>query len=119
VRAGASGGGGSHGVRCAGAAAGTHKTKPPPLPPPAAPLAGIRALADRSTTRECRWTPEIKKQLKQSRLGVTTALVDAIAACPAAQRPSVLLSSSAVGYYGSSQTASFTGTWAQAAPVGS
>jgi uncharacterized protein (TIGR01777 family) len=55
-----------------------------------------------------RWTAEIKRELKASRLGVTRDLVAAIEACPPDQRPKVLVSSSAVGYYGPSETASFT-----------
>jgi hypothetical protein len=55
-----------------------------------------------------RWSAEIKRDLKASRLGVTNELVAAIAACPADRRPKVLVSASAVGFYGASETASFT-----------
>ncbi|MBI2095560.1 MAG: TIGR01777 family protein [Candidatus Omnitrophica bacterium] len=47
---------------------------------------------------EKRWTPRRKKELIQSRLGATRALVDAMA--QAKDRPKVFLSASAVGYYG-------------------
>eukprot|EP00775_Hariotina_reticulata_P007725 gene7725-7924_t len=55
-----------------------------------------------------RWTPEIKKQIKQSRLDITSKVAAAINKAPDAQRPKVFVSSSAVGYYGASQTSSFT-----------
>ncbi|KAI8472834.1 MAG: hypothetical protein J3K34DRAFT_197222 [Monoraphidium minutum] len=55
-----------------------------------------------------RWTPEIKRQIKASRLDTTTKIAAAITAAPEGLRPSVFLSSSAVGYYGSSSTGSFT-----------
>lgn len=44
-----------------------------------------------------RWTPEIKEQVKASRVRTTKTIVDFIAATPADQRPSVLVSGSAVG----------------------
>jgi uncharacterized protein len=47
---------------------------------------------------EGRWTPERKKQLRTSRVDNTRALVNALAKMAA--RPRVLLSASAVGYYG-------------------
>ena len=45
-----------------------------------------------------RWTDARKQALWSSRVGVTDMIVDAIAAAPA--RPRVLVSTSAVGYYG-------------------
>lgn len=54
-----------------------------------------------------RWTPELKAEIKRSRVGVTTSVVDAINALPEGDRPKVLVSSSAVGYYGSSDSATF------------
>lgn len=45
-----------------------------------------------------RWTAERKAVLVSSRVGTTTRVVDAIAA--ASRRPTVLVSASAVGYYG-------------------
>ena len=47
---------------------------------------------------EGRWTPERKKQLRTSRVDNTRALVNALAKMSA--RPRVLISASAVGYYG-------------------
>jgi uncharacterized protein (TIGR01777 family) len=44
-----------------------------------------------------RWSAEQKQALRASRIGVTDLIVDAIAAAP---RPRVLVSTSAVGYYG-------------------
>ncbi|MEO8258871.1 MAG: TIGR01777 family oxidoreductase [Acidobacteriota bacterium] len=46
----------------------------------------------------CRWTPARRARLEQSRITVTDRLVRAIGA--AAVRPGVLISGSAVGYYG-------------------
>ena len=45
-----------------------------------------------------RWTDERKKKIRDSRIDVTRGLVGGIAA--AAQRPRVLVSTSAIGYYG-------------------
>src|SRR5262249_37428759 len=45
-----------------------------------------------------RWRKAQKRRIRESREGTTAALVDAIAA--AAKRPAVLVSASAVGYYG-------------------
>lgn len=53
-----------------------------------------------------RWTPEIKREVKRSRVDVTRQLAAAINACPADQRPGVLVNSSAVGYYGNSEVRS-------------
>lgn len=46
-----------------------------------------------------RWTPDYKQMLKDSRVGVTRALVEAINA--ARHKPQVLINASAVGVYGS------------------
>ncbi|MBL9091359.1 MAG: TIGR01777 family oxidoreductase [Planctomycetaceae bacterium] len=48
---------------------------------------------------EGRWTPEKKRLLRESRTTGTANLVRGLAACAA--RPAVLVSASAVGYYGS------------------
>jgi len=45
-----------------------------------------------------RWSPAQKTVIRDSRVGTTRRLVDALAALP--QKPSVLVSASAVGYYG-------------------
>lgn len=47
-----------------------------------------------------RWTGERKRLVIESRTKTTAALANAIAAAPAARRPRVLLSGSAIGYYG-------------------
>jgi uncharacterized protein (TIGR01777 family) len=45
-----------------------------------------------------RWTAKRRQRIEQSRIGLTNQLVDALAA--ASPRPAVLISASAVGYYG-------------------
>lgn len=55
-----------------------------------------------------RWTPDHKQAILESRQLGTTKLVEAIA--QATPRPQVLVSASAIGFYGSSETASFTET---------
>jgi len=52
-----------------------------------------------------RWTPERKQEIINSRKIGTQKLVEAIA--KAEQKPSVLVNASAVGYYGTSETATF------------
>ncbi len=47
-----------------------------------------------------RWTEENKRQIRESRVNLTKDLVAKIADLPEPERPSVLLNSSAVGYYG-------------------
>ncbi|HTL87794.1 MAG TPA: NAD-dependent epimerase/dehydratase family protein, partial [Leptolyngbya sp.] len=54
---------------------------------------------------ENRWTPELKKSLLESRTLTTRNVVDAIA--QANPKPSVLVNASAIGFYGTSETASF------------
>lgn len=48
-----------------------------------------------------RWSDAVKQRLMRSRISTTKAVVQAIIAAPKAQRPDVLVSASAVGYYGS------------------
>lgn len=57
---------------------------------------------------ENRWTPERKRIILESRQLTTRLLVEAIA--QADPKPSVLVSGSAIGYYGTSETASFDET---------
>ncbi|WP_204152085.1 TIGR01777 family oxidoreductase [Leptolyngbya sp. CCY15150] len=57
---------------------------------------------------ESRWTPDRKRMIVESRQLTTRLLVDAIA--QADPKPSVLVSGSAIGYYGTSETASFDET---------
>ncbi|WP_053235491.1 TIGR01777 family oxidoreductase [Sandaracinus amylolyticus] len=47
-----------------------------------------------------RWTDEKKRAIEQSRVEGTRRVVEAIAALPENQRPYVLVSASAIGYYG-------------------
>ncbi|MBD2325869.1 TIGR01777 family oxidoreductase [Alkalinema sp. FACHB-956] len=57
---------------------------------------------------EHRWTPEHKQLLLDSRILTTQHLVDAIH--QATSKPSVLVNASAIGFYGTSETASFDET---------
>lgn len=54
---------------------------------------------------EGRWTPERKQEIINSRKIGTQKLVEAIA--NAEQKPSVLVNASAIGYYGTSETATY------------
>ncbi|KAK3029063.1 hypothetical protein RJ639_040115 [Escallonia herrerae] len=54
-----------------------------------------------------RWSPEIKKEIKQSRIKVTSKVVELINASEDKVRPTVLVSATAVGYYGTSETQVF------------
>ncbi|KAK8463764.1 hypothetical protein PHAVU_011G038600 [Phaseolus vulgaris] len=54
-----------------------------------------------------RWSPEIKKEIKQSRIRVTSKVVELIKSAPDEIRPKVLVSATAVGYYGTSETQVF------------
>jgi uncharacterized protein (TIGR01777 family) len=47
-----------------------------------------------------RWTRKKKQRIRDSRVSGTRNLVEALARLPAAERPRVLVSASAVGYYG-------------------
>ena len=47
-----------------------------------------------------RWTDENRRKFHESRVGVTTRIVEAIAKIPENARPEVLVNGSAVGYYG-------------------
>lgn len=50
-----------------------------------------------------RWSPEIKKEIKTSRIRVTSKVVDLINDLQDEARPKVLVSATAVGYYGTSE----------------
>ena len=68
-------------------------------PPPAESLTGADAvvhLAGEPVAQ--RWTAAAKERIRSSRVAGTRQLVDALAALP--RRPGVLVSASAVGYYG-------------------
>lgn len=62
---------------------------------------------------ESRWTPERKQEILDSRKIGTEKIVEAIA--QANPKPAVLINSSAIGYYGTSETATFDET----SPAGS
>lgn len=57
---------------------------------------------------EGRWTPERKKEILDSRKIGTQKIVEAIA--QANPKPSILINSSAIGFYGASETATFNET---------
>lgn len=57
-----------------------------------------------------RWSDAVKQRLMRSRISTTKAVVQAIVALPKAQRPGVLVSASAVGYYGSQGDTELTET---------
>lgn len=54
-----------------------------------------------------RWSPEIKTEIMKSRIGVTSKVVDMINNSKDDARPAVLVSATAVGYYGTSETQAF------------
>ncbi|KAG1671974.1 hypothetical protein FOA52_013346 [Chlamydomonas sp. UWO 241] len=54
-----------------------------------------------------RWNPQLKQEIKSSRINVTNRVVNAIKKQAPGSRPSVFISASAVGFYGISQTATF------------
>ncbi|KAL8151369.1 hypothetical protein V2J09_021177 [Rumex salicifolius] len=57
-----------------------------------------------------RWSPEVKREIKDSRIRATSKVVDIINQLQPNVRPSVLVSATAVGYYGTSETAVFDET---------
>lgn len=68
---------------------------------------GVVNLAGEPIAQE-RWTPQRKQEILTSRQVGTQKLVEAIA--KANPKPSVLVSASAIGYYGTSETATFCET---------
>lgn len=54
-----------------------------------------------------RWSAELKEEIKRSRVSTTRRVVDAINALSEEERPDVLINASAVGFYGTSETATF------------
>ena len=53
-----------------------------------------------------RWSPSYKQEIMDSRVVGTEMIVDAIS--KASKKPSVLVNASAIGYYGTSETATYT-----------
>lgn len=74
---------------------------PKTAPPPAAALAGadgiVHLLGEPVAQR---WSSEAKREIRDSRVLSTRSLVSGLAAQPPDERPSVLISQSAAGYYG-------------------
>lgn len=68
----------------------------------AQPLVGAHAVVHLAgeSVGGGRWTPARKRAIESSRVLGTRRLVEAIASVPAAVRPRVLLSASAIGFYG-------------------
>ena len=60
-----------------------------------------------------RWSPAVKVRLAESRVGATTAFLTALAEIE--PRPKALIAASAVGYYGTSESATFD----ESSPAGS
>ncbi|KAK4424097.1 Epimerase family protein SDR39U1, chloroplastic [Sesamum alatum] len=54
-----------------------------------------------------RWSPEIKKDIKESRIRVTSKVVDLINSSQDELCPKVLINATAIGYYGTSETSVF------------
>ncbi len=78
-------------------------------------LSGHRAvinLAGESVAR--RWTTDALRSFRESRVGLTRRLVEAIRRLPADARPKVLVNASAVGYYGNGGESDLT----EMAPAG-
>lgn len=73
---------------------------PTAAPPPAAALRVHAIVHLIGEPIDQRWTPEAKRRIHDSRVLSTRQLVAGAAALPEADRPGVLVSQSAVGYYG-------------------
>ncbi|KAL2642338.1 hypothetical protein R1flu_009925 [Riccia fluitans] len=74
----------------------------------AACIAGSTGVVNLAGTPiSVRWTPEIKKDIMDSRVKVTSKIVEIINSAPEDKRPSVLINATAVGFYGTSDTAAF------------
>jgi uncharacterized protein (TIGR01777 family) len=79
-------------------------------PPPPAAFDGVDIvfhLAGESVAAG-RWTAKRKARIRESRVEGTRNLVSGLAQLPAGQRPRVLVSASAVGYYGSREDETLT-----------
>lgn len=65
-------------------------------------IAGINAVIHLSGegVADKPWTKKRKKQLRESRLKTTSVLIQILEKIPSEQRPSVLISASAIGFYG-------------------
>ncbi|WP_017728965.1 TIGR01777 family oxidoreductase [Halalkalibacterium ligniniphilum] len=75
---------------------------------PALELEGIDAIVNLAgeSIGDGRWTKERKKQILQSRIDATNAVIDLISTLK--KKPEVIVNASAIGYYGNSETETFT-----------
>jgi uncharacterized protein (TIGR01777 family) len=74
---------------------------PDQTPPPPGAIAGAEAVINLlGESISQRWTPAVKERIRSSRVATTRNLVAAIRASAAGERPKVLVSQSATGYYG-------------------
>jgi hypothetical protein len=77
--------------------------QPIKAPPPGAALTGADAVINLvGEPISERWTDAAKQRIRDSRIASTRMLVAGLRACGAAERPAVLVSQSATGYYGPS-----------------
>ncbi len=89
------------GQRVLGPEAEVHAwTDPTAAPPPPQALRVDAVINLIGEPINQRWTAEAKQRIHDSRVLSTRQLVTALTAAPEAQRPAVLVSQSAVGYYG-------------------
>jgi uncharacterized protein len=78
-------------------------TEPARTPPPAEALAEADAVVNLvGEPVDQRWSEEAKRRIRESRVDTTRQLVGALSALPGAERPKVLVSQSATGFYGPS-----------------
>ncbi|KAL3695729.1 hypothetical protein R1sor_009805 [Riccia sorocarpa] len=74
----------------------------------AACIAGSTGVVNLAGTPiSVRWTSEIKQDILDSRVKVTSRIVETINSTPEDKRPSVLINATAVGFYGTSEAATF------------
>uniref|UniRef100_A0A7R9V4V5 DUF1731 domain-containing protein n=1 Tax=Chlamydomonas euryale TaxID=1486919 RepID=A0A7R9V4V5_9CHLO len=60
------------------------------------------------TRKSARWSDAVKDRILRSRVETTRAVVEALRVLPPGSRPKVMVSASAIGYYGTSNTETFT-----------
>uniref|UniRef100_A0A1D1ZZ05 Epimerase family protein SDR39U1-like protein, chloroplastic n=1 Tax=Auxenochlorella protothecoides TaxID=3075 RepID=A0A1D1ZZ05_AUXPR len=84
---------------------GLRFAEPPEWSAAVAGTAGVINLAGEPIAT--RWSPTVKAEVKRSRLQTTNRLVAIMNGLPEAQRPPAFISASAVGYYGTSERATF------------